>query len=130
MKMKTMKIYSFILFGKYTHILATSNVNFSFTIHQFLGVNCFQPNTFSPIKYLLFWRHYNSTNTIIPHYLAIIRRNSTWDVVSLHFWSKILEITSHRVYFQLRCRSAAHNLLKKGNNSQLFFKAFDYKYRI
>ena len=37
--MKTMKIYSFVLFGKYTHILATSNVSFSFTIHQFLGGN-------------------------------------------------------------------------------------------
>ena len=41
--MKTMKIYSFILFGKYTHILATSNVSFSFTIHQLLGVNYFHP---------------------------------------------------------------------------------------
>ena len=35
--MKTMKIYSFILPGKYTHILATSNVSFSFAIDQFLG---------------------------------------------------------------------------------------------
>ena len=39
MRMKTMKIYSFVLFGKYTHTLATSNVSFSFTIHQFLGGN-------------------------------------------------------------------------------------------
>ena len=53
--------------------------------------------TFSPIKYLLFWRDYNGTNTIILHYLAIIRRNSTRDVVALHFWSKILEINSYRV---------------------------------
>ena len=41
--MKTMKIYSFNLPGKYTHILATSNVSFSFAIHQFLGVNGFLP---------------------------------------------------------------------------------------
>ena len=88
-------------------------------------------NTFSPIKYLLFWRHHNGTNTIIPHYLAIIRRNSTWDVVSLHFWSKILEITSYRIHFHLRCRSLAEkNKEKQGNNSQLLFKAFDYKCRI
>ena len=43
MGMKTMKIYSFFLSGKYAHILTTSNVSFSFTIHQFLGVNCFHP---------------------------------------------------------------------------------------
>ena len=41
--MKTMKIYSFNLPGKYTHILATSNVSFSFAIHRFLGVNGFHP---------------------------------------------------------------------------------------
>ena len=51
-------------------------------------------NTFSPVKYLLFWRDYD--NTIILHYLAIIRRNSTRDVVALRFWSKILEINSYR----------------------------------
>ena len=38
-----MKIYSFILPGKYTHILAKSNVSFSFAIDQFLGVNGFHP---------------------------------------------------------------------------------------
>ena len=41
--MKTMKIYSFILPGKYTHILAKSNVSFSFAIDQLLGVNGFHP---------------------------------------------------------------------------------------
>ena len=41
--MKTMKIHSFNLPGKYTHILATSNVSFSFAIHRFLGVNGFHP---------------------------------------------------------------------------------------
>ena len=54
-------------------------------------------NTFSPIKYLLLRRDYNSNNTIILHYLAIIRRKSTRGVVALHFWSKILEINSYRV---------------------------------
>ena len=54
-------------------------------------------NTFSPIKYLLFGKDFNSTNTIMLHYLAIIRRNNTRDVVALHFWSKILEINSYRV---------------------------------
>ena len=43
MRIKTMKIHSFILPGKYTHILATSNVSFSFAIHQLLGVNGFHP---------------------------------------------------------------------------------------
>ena len=41
--MKTMKIHSFNLPGKHTHILATSNVSFSFTTHQFLGVKVFHP---------------------------------------------------------------------------------------
>ena len=31
MKMKIMKIYNFVLSGKYTHVLATCNVSFSFT---------------------------------------------------------------------------------------------------
>ena len=53
--------------------------------------------TFSSIKYLVFWRDYNSTNTIILQYLAIIRRNSTRDAVALHFWSKVLEINSYGV---------------------------------
>ena len=43
MRMKTTKIYSLILSGKYAHILTTSNVSFSFTIHQVLGGNCFHP---------------------------------------------------------------------------------------
>ena len=41
--MKTMKIHSFNLPDKYTHILATSNVSFSFATQQFLGVNGFYP---------------------------------------------------------------------------------------
>ena len=41
--MKTMKIHSFNLPGKYTHTLATSNASFSFATHQFLGVNGFHP---------------------------------------------------------------------------------------
>ena len=60
--------------------------------HHFSPTNTFTrlyshlTTTFSPIKYLLFWRDYSSTNTIILHYLAIIRRNNTRDVVALHFW--------------------------------------------
>ena len=110
-------------------IRSSSNQLFSST-NAFTRLRSNPTNTFSPIKCLLFWRHYNSTNIIIPHHLAIIRRNSTLDIVSLHFWSKILEISSYKVYFQLRCRSPAHKLIKKENNSQLFFKAFDYKCRI
>lgn len=86
--------------------------------------------TFSPINYLLFWKHYNSTNTIILNCLAIIRRKSSRDVVALPFWSKILKINYCRVHFQLRCRSSALKLLRKGDNSLLFLKTFDCKWRI
>ena len=41
--MKNMKIHSFNLPGKYIHILATSNVSFSFATQQFLRVNGFHP---------------------------------------------------------------------------------------
>ena len=54
--MKTMKIHSFNLPDKYTHILATSNVSFSFATQQFLGVNGFYPlqvNSQEPSKLLV-----------------------------------------------------------------------------
>ena len=88
-------------------------------------------NTFSPVKYLLFRRDYN--NTIILHYLAIIRRNSTRDVVALRFWSKILEINSYRGLqssFPVTVQVCISQVTKRRKYSQLFFKVFDYKYKI
>ena len=41
--MKNMKIHSFNLPSKYTHIVATSNVSFSFATQQFLRVKGFHP---------------------------------------------------------------------------------------
>lgn len=126
-KLKNVKYFIWAKTGGKWHFLVVAK--YFFQLQQYFYKTISSPSyTFSPIKYLLFWKHFNSTNTIILHCFAIIRRNR--DVVALHFWSQILKINSCRVHFQLRCRSSAFKLLRKGNNSLLFFKTFHYKWRI
>ena len=91
-KLKRSKItYKGKTWGKVT--LARCDQLFYLSI-TFMQLTSNPLNTFSPIKYLLFWRH---CNAIILHYLAIISRNSHRDVVIPHFWTKFLKNTCYRM---------------------------------